>query len=148
MRVNQQQNNRSDIAKLLKEKVSFLLILSVYIAVTSALHTGCPIKKITGISCMGCGMSRAVISALRFDFAKAFSFHPLFILVIVGIPFFIFWQKIPRRLRLTILWLIVIIFLIVYIIRMVYFRNDVIQFAPEKGYIGQMFMYILNQIKL
>ena len=38
----------------------------------------CPIKFLTGISCAGCGMSRAWIAVFHLDFARAFYFHPLF----------------------------------------------------------------------
>ena len=38
----------------------------------------CPIKFLTGISCAGCGMSRAWMAVFHLDFARAFYFHPLF----------------------------------------------------------------------
>ncbi len=44
----------------------------------------CPINFIFKIGCPFCGMTRAHLSALRLDFASAFSYHPLFPL---GIPF-------------------------------------------------------------
>ena len=30
------------------------------------------------VPCFGCGMTRAFVSALRLDFASAFSYHPMF----------------------------------------------------------------------
>ena len=38
----------------------------------------CLIKNFSGIPCPGCGMTRAVLSAFRFDFKSAFHFHPMF----------------------------------------------------------------------
>ena len=52
-------------------------IVFLYIILESFGVT-CPIKFVTGISCAGCGMSRAWLSLLRFDIKKAFYFHPLF----------------------------------------------------------------------
>lgn len=37
-----------------------------------------PYKYITGISCAGCGMTRAWIALLHFDINTAFMYHPLF----------------------------------------------------------------------
>ena len=38
----------------------------------------CVIRGLTGIPCPSCGMTRAIASFLRLDFAAAFYFHPLF----------------------------------------------------------------------
>lgn len=37
---------------------------------------GCPIRYVFGVQCPGCGMTRALLCALRLDFASAFAFHP------------------------------------------------------------------------
>lgn len=42
---------------------------------------GCPVRAITGIPCAGCGMTRAILSVLRLDFAVALRYHPLVILI-------------------------------------------------------------------
>ncbi len=38
----------------------------------------CIFLQLFGIPCPGCGMSRAVLAALRFDFAAALRYHPMF----------------------------------------------------------------------
>ncbi len=58
-------------------KTAVLTVFSAYII----LFYRCPIKLITGKDCPGCGMTRAIIAALRFDFSAAFSYHPLFWLI-------------------------------------------------------------------
>ena len=45
----------------------------------------CPVYFLTGHSCPGCGMGRAVIAAMRGDFAASWSYHPL------GLPLFALW---------------------------------------------------------
>lgn len=45
-----------------------------------SITLGCPFRRILGIPCPFCGMTRAVLSALRLDFAAAFHYHPLFFL--------------------------------------------------------------------
>lgn len=39
---------------------------------------GCVFKLVTGLSCPGCGMTRAWLSALRLDLPAALAYHPLF----------------------------------------------------------------------
>ena len=39
--------------------------------------TGCPIHRLTGLPCPGCGMSRALFCLVRLDFAGAWYYHPL-----------------------------------------------------------------------
>lgn len=39
---------------------------------------GCLFKRVTGIPCFGCGMTRSVLAALRLDFRTAFEYHWMF----------------------------------------------------------------------
>ena len=39
---------------------------------------GCPFLSLTGIPCVSCGMTRAVLSALKLDFKGAFEHNPMF----------------------------------------------------------------------
>lgn len=39
---------------------------------------GCPIKFVTGVSCPGCGMTRAWLEALQGNLDVALAYHPLF----------------------------------------------------------------------
>lgn len=52
----------------------FILLLVVFYAV----FVGCPVYRLTGVPCPGCGMSRAFIAAAKLDFRAAFAYHPLF----------------------------------------------------------------------
>lgn len=81
---------------------------------------GCPIRKVTGYSCPGCGMTRAYIALfLNADIKTAYYYHPLFFL---GLPIafliiselFGFTNKFTRRM----LVFFAIILLIVYFIRL------------------------------
>lgn len=44
-------------------------------------HTICLFKNITGGDCYGCGMTRAILSALHFQFDNAFHYNKLFVIV-------------------------------------------------------------------
>ena len=108
------------------------VILLFYIAIESIGIT-CPIKFLTGISCAGCGMSRAFLAALKLDFVSAFHFHPLFWLVIPTVLLFIFKNKIPFFKIFFII--IVTIFIITYLIRMFQPNDNIVVFEPQAGFI-------------
>jgi hypothetical protein len=51
----------------------------------------CLFKNITGHECFGCGMTRAVLSAIHLHFADAFQFNNLYLIVL---PILIYvWTK-------------------------------------------------------
>lgn len=51
----------------------------IYLLVVKFLHIGipCNLRRVTGLLCPGCGMTRAAFSILRLDFQKAFSYNAL-----------------------------------------------------------------------
>lgn len=65
----------------IKELKNSLLLTTVYLLLVSVFwlfDVPCLFERFLGVSCPGCGMSRAVLSALRWDLAAAFSYHPMF----------------------------------------------------------------------
>ncbi|MFW5925491.1 MAG: DUF2752 domain-containing protein [Myxococcota bacterium] len=53
------------------------------VAVVFALGTPiCPTRRVLGLPCPGCGMTRATAELLTLDFASAGSHHPLVFLVV------------------------------------------------------------------
>jgi hypothetical protein len=70
-------------------------------------HSVCLYKNITGNECIGCGMTRAILSAIHFQFENAYYFNKL---VIIVCPLLIYiWSKslitrffrYPFRIRLS-----------------------------------------------
>ena len=62
------------------EVVTSVAAVVVLYVILESFGVTCPIKYITGISCAGCGMSRAWIALLHFNIHDAFKYHPLFFL--------------------------------------------------------------------
>ena len=62
------------------------------------------------IECIGCGMSRAMISVLKFDFVDAFHYHPMFWSMPILYVYFLFDGKVLGKKILDVL-IIVFIFL-------------------------------------
>lgn len=79
---------------------------------------GCPIRLVTGVSCAGCGMTRAWLSVLRLDLRQAFYYHPLFLLPPVGAALWLCRKKLPRKFLKGCMYAMIGAFLIVYVYRM------------------------------
>lgn len=62
----------------MKTKLAIIPLLALFCFITHILNVTCIIKKVFGIACLGCGMTRAVIYAIKLDFANAFTLHPMF----------------------------------------------------------------------
>lgn len=101
---------------------NFVLALAVLlICAAVGLLVGCPIKKITGIPCPGCGMTRACLHALKLDFKGMLFWHPLCPLAAAVGAMFVFkdtklgakmWKCTPLLAGIAVL------FLAVYAVRM------------------------------
>ena len=98
-------------------------IIKIFAIALIVLFYRCPAKKIFGIECPGCGLTRACLSALRLDFKSAFEYHPLFWLFGAGLFYFIFYEQIKRRLKisgkieLSVLLISAVLFVAVWLIR-------------------------------
>ena len=98
----------------------------------------CPILFITGVSCAGCGMSRAWLSLLRLDVAAAFSYHPLFWLPVPAALIWAFHKRLPEKVYRALLIVFCVLFLAVYAVRMLAPEDTVVVFDPANGLIGRI----------
>ena len=99
--------------------IAFAAIVAL-VTVMWVFNVPCPIKHVTGISCAGCGMSRAFASALTLNFAEAFRYHPLWIIVVpASVAIAILGTKGKKRTAGILLTLVVTAFLATWIIRIV-----------------------------
>lgn len=103
---------------------------------------GCPIKLFTGVSCAGCGMTRAWLQVLRLDFRQAFYYHPLFALPPVALA--MLWQRsrIPPKLFKGCMYTMMAAFLVVYVYRLCMGDGDVVVFAPRSGVVFRVISYL------
>ena len=92
---------------------------------------GCPIRLVTGVSCAGCGMTRAWLSVLRLD-----------LLPPVGAALWLCRKKLPRKFLKGCMYAMIGAFLIVYVYRM--FRGDgnVVAFDPRSGLAFRVISYL------
>lgn len=100
----------------------------------------CPIKALTGVSCPGCGMTRAWLAMMRGDLHSAFHYHPLFLLPAFALLVFIYRKHIPQRLLKGGCALFIFLFLLVYGLRMIDPTDSIVVFEPQRSLIYQLFL--------
>ena len=133
--------------KIIKFYKEYKLLALIILAISPFyLVHGCPIRFFTGICCPGCGMSRATMALLRFDFATAFEMHPLvFIMPVIAI-LFLLRKKFSKKGRDIFAIVITVIFLTVFLIR-VFTGSEVAYIDPTKGAIFKIVTFLINFIK-
>ena len=104
---------------------TFMLFLGIaFILTLGGTGAGCLFYRLFGIICPGCGMTRALFSCLRLDFAAAWRYHPMvFSLPYLALAFLkdgkVFASK---ALNICILCLIAAGFLIQYLYKLFYLQ--------------------------
>ncbi len=58
-------------------KLAILAGVALFAILLRLLDISCPILVLTGMPCIGCGMTRAVLCLLRLDLAAALALHPM-----------------------------------------------------------------------
>ena len=115
------------------EVITSVAAVVVLYVILESFGVTCPIKYITGISCAGCGMSRAWMAFLQLDIAKAFEYHPLFWLVPIAVIVLLCKSKINIKIYKIIIFTIIIMFAIVYMCRLIWSGDDVVVFEPQNN---------------
>lgn len=109
-------------------------VLLVY-AVMALAGIGCPLKFFSGISCPGCGMTRAFLHACRLELAEAFSYHPLWPAVLPSAALLlVFWCRRNKTAFYTVLICASVLMLAVYAWRMAFSDGGVVVCEPQNGF--------------
>lgn len=129
--------------KKARELLVIVCGLAAYCVIATVADLSCVIKTFTGISCPGCGMTRACMAFLRLDFSAAWSYHPLVFYLIMAIPLMIvLYLKDKDRFCKRILFFSAVLMLAVYLYRMIVSRTPVLVFEPENGILGRFILRI------
>ncbi len=136
--------------KLQKMKNALPAILAVVLvyAIFHITGIGCPIRFVTGVSCPGCGMTRAWLSLLRFDLARAFYYHPLFLLPAVALVVYMFKARIPGKVYGIWMFTLIMLFSIIYLLRLLGPDDTVVAFRPQEGLIYRIIALVLRLLGL
>ncbi len=131
---------KNALLKKKEELIAVLMIAFLYL-LFHVLGVGCPIKFLTGVSCPGCGMTRAMWSLLHLNFGRAFYYHPLWPLPFLWIVNYLFRKRLGKAYRYINI-AFAVIFIAVYLIRMFTGPREVVTFEPENGAVVRAFKYI------
>ncbi|ROR28182.1 uncharacterized protein DUF2752 [Mobilisporobacter senegalensis] len=123
----------------LKQKIIIIGCLLLYILIIYFTGYGCPFRFFLGLSCPGCGMTRAWVQVLHLHFADAFYFHPLYFLVpIMGI-IWLFEDKINPKWNKFFWIIIALLFIVVYFIRFQNSDQDIVTFNFMESFLYKIF---------
>lgn len=136
-------NLKDNRIAFLKERIKISVFVALLYLLLSLLHVGCPIKYVSGISCPGCGMTRAWLSLLHLDFRAAFHFHPLFIIAPILIFLFLFEAFIKPKYYKLAMGAIISLFLVVYIIRLIFNNNEIVNIDIRSGIVIKLIYHII-----
>lgn len=126
-----------------KHRLKLAILIGIIYSILNLFGAGCPIKFLTGVSCPGCGMTRAVMAALGLQFHEAFYYHPLFFLVPFMFALYLFDYKL-KPLHVKYIWaLIIVIFLGLYIYRLFYNPSEVVTIDIYNGIVLKFIQNII-----
>lgn len=126
----------------LKQDISMMFAIIAFSFALGILDIGCPIKYLTGVSCPGCGITRAFFCFFRGDLREAFAYNPMFFVAVPFVIFVIFERLINRKLFKVCIALICISLILTYIYRMLFMRSDVVVFNPREGLLYKIIVRI------
>lgn len=116
-----------------------LLAVGLLYFLYEVVEIGCPVLFVTGLPCMGCGMTRAFSALLRLDFAAAFAYHPLVLLMPFLAAAVLLRKRIPARLWRALWVTVVVLFIAVYVLRLCAPGDPVVYVQWENGLLGRIF---------
>lgn len=128
------KNIREKAVKYRQEIMAVAAIAVIYL-ILSLIGIGCPIKFFTGVSCAGCGMTRAWLKLFRMDLSGAYYYHPLFWLPVPVAAVLLFRNKMNKILFNAVIIMAVFLLFAVYIVRMLNPEDTVVVFKPMEGFL-------------
>lgn len=92
-----------------KIKLLMTIIYILILVMVALLDIKCIFISTIGLPCPGCGMTRAIKAALRFDFIKAFSYHLMFWAVPIMYIYFLWEGRLFENKKIDkVIWIVII----------------------------------------
>jgi hypothetical protein len=123
----------------ISEYIKFGLAMVLLYIFLDMVGIGCPIKFLTGISCAGCGMTRAWIHLVHLDIKGAFYYHPLFFLPVIYVLIILIKDRISSKIFNCLMIIGIGLFITIYIYRLLNPDDIVIDINIKNGFIYKIF---------
>ncbi len=81
----------------IKTKIILLLLLLTYTISLKLIGITCPLYELFHLPCLTCGMTRAMIACLHFDFKLALYYHPLVFTLPILLCYFLNDFKLAKK---------------------------------------------------
>lgn len=130
---------REALSRTAPAVIAIAAILLIYGAAQISGIGVCPLRTLFGLSCPGCGMSRAWWELLSGDLPGALRYHPLFWLPVPALLLLLFRDRVPPRIFTGSMSLMLLLLLAVYGVRMADPADEVVRFSPGSGMFFRIF---------
>lgn len=130
----------------MKKDIQAMAGIVLFYVLLESVGITCPIRFLTGVSCAGCGMSRAWLALARLDLDAARQFHPLFWLPVPAAGLLLFRRRVPERVFTVGMTACGVLFLVVYLIRF-FLPGDIVVFAPQQGLVWRAVSGVMAWVK-
>lgn len=130
-----------------RRDIEAVAVIGLFYLGLEALGVTCPILFLTGISCAGCGMSRAWMALLRLNVSAAFHYHPLFWLPVPAGIALLCRRRIPKRVGKVLLIVVCMLFLAVYLARLLSPEDTVVVWEPSRGLLYRLVSGVMGRVK-
>lgn len=119
-----------------------LTLIAAYCIIMNVLDMGCIFEWLTGISCPGCGLTRAWLCVLKLDFTGAFYYHPLWLIVPIVVMLYLIYDGSifkNKKLNHAVLYVFAAVVVGVYVYRMFFMENSPIGVDLSASFILKLF---------
>lgn len=102
--------------------LALLGLVGAVVVLAVALKTPCLFRRITGLLCPSCGMTRAWLAFFRLDLEAAFAYHPMFWSIpVLALAFLLDGFRFPGKKATAAIYIATLLgFAAVWLIRIVY----------------------------
>ncbi|MCR5640784.1 MAG: DUF2752 domain-containing protein [Lachnospiraceae bacterium] len=128
-----------------RKDISALLAIALAYGIFHLVGIGCPIKFFTGVSCAGCGMTRAWWYLLHGNLKLAVYYHPLFWLPLCATFVILLRKRLSKNIYYGCIIGMCVLALAVYLYRFSLPHQHVVVFQPQDGFFVRVFRAMLGK---
>lgn len=139
------EKNVAGISRMRWKDIGAVAVIVLFYLVIEGFGVTCPILFLTGISCAGCGMSRAWLSLLRLDLSAAFQYHPLFWLPVPAGIALLCRRRIPGNVWKAMVTAACVLFLGTYIARLLSPEDEIVVCQVTQGLLYRLLSGIMGE---